>query len=473
VVALLFVGCTRATGPVAVDSLIGLDAPLIPGPGLRVSLPGQVFERPAEVLLDVAAPMTLVTATCLDEPLIGAARVKVVEPMGGEEVFPVTRLAGLSVSGVRLAPMQAGLVPGSTCVVVLGMDVLADTALRLDVTRRLLRFRPSQPREAWVAEGEKLGGEVQVLELTRDPIHEWPLLAAQLRQGAATFTGTFVLSTRERTSRVFEASVSEAGLESGAEQLRRLPPLPAGLQLPVDLTSLSGLSVDRFELAPGVGAHDTGLLLEKGRATKGVVGVIAADLFGRFEASIDVSAGVLFLHRPRLLSAGARFQCARGDASPTEDACFELEHRSTPGGVLVSATVWRPLPEGGRLSLDLGEAAASCRVGLTFERGDRGRSTQHLIPWARLLEVLKPCAKSLSTASTASLALFEDSALKECPGVCAFALDLRSGRVSCECQPTVSGLLTEAEKALIDHVRDVLKDQPAPSSPEPADPTRN
>ena len=447
------------------DTLIGLEAPLLPGPGLRIALAGQVFQVPAEIVVDVSTPMTLVTTACLDSPMVGAARVTIADPMGSDDVFPVTQLAGLTVAGRRLVPMEAGLVEGTSCVVVIGTDVLSATALQMEPSRRLLRFVRSRPRDEWVVWAEQLGGEVQVLELTKDPKHDWPLLAARVTQDEQTFTGAFSFSTRERSSRIFEAPVRQAGFTMTADLLQKLD-LPKEM-LPLELSSFQGVAMDTVELSPGVGTRGLSLTLVKGRPPHGVVGALAADVWGRFEVTIDVSGGVLLLHRPTLLVAGQQYRCARGSQAPTEDACFELQQVGAGTGLLVTATIWRPLLEGGRLYLDFAGVTPACRIGFTFDAGDRGRSTQHVVPWSRLLETMKPCAEALATAREASLGLFEDSPLRECPGVCAFAQDLRSGRVSCECQPGPLGLPAEAERQVLERLRGVLqKKHAAPVEPD-------
>jgi hypothetical protein len=461
-------GCPREVGPPAFDTLVGLEAPLVPGPGLRVSVEGRVGAQAAEVVIDVASPMSLVTKGCFEQPMVSGTTVKVVDPMGGEDGYRVTRVAALTVAGRRLVPTEAGLAEGERCAVVVGTDLLVDTAVQVDPTRRVVRFVRSRPRAEWVSVAETLGGEVQVLELSRDPRHDWPLLAARLSQRDATITGAFVFSTRDRVSRVFEAPAQAAGFTTTAELLQKLE-LPKEVKLPIDLAAFQGMVMDKVELSPGVGAQGVSFAVQGGAPAHGVDGVLAADAWGRFELTIDVASGVLLLHRPRVLSAGQRFQCGRGQDTPTEDACFELTQTPARPGVVVTGTIWRPLPTGGRLYLDFPDASPTCRVGFTFDAGDRGRNTQHLVPWPRLFESMKPCADSLATATRVSLALFEDSPLKECPGVCAFAQDLRTGRVSCECQPGPLGLSAEAERTLLEKLRGLLK-KPDEGPPEPGDP---
>lgn len=462
----LFTACPRQAGPPQFDSLIGLEAPLLPGPGLRVALPGQLFETPTEVVIDVGASMTLVTSGCFDPPMVAGTRVEVQGPLGDDEVYPVTRLAGLTVSGRRLVAGEAGLAQSSTCAVVLGTDRLVGTALQLDPARRLVRFVPSRARADWQREAEALGGEAQVLELTKDPRHDWPLLAVRLKQGASVHTGAFVLSTRERVSRTFETPLVAAGFVTTAALLSALE-LPPGVKLPMDVTALQTVTADDVEVAPGLGAKSVSVALVKGAPPRGVLGALAADVWGRFETTIDVGSGTLVLHRPRVLGAGARFACARGAAQPTDEACFQLESFGAGRGLAVTATVWRPLAEGGRFYFDLPGVGSACRVGVTFDPGDRGRSAQHVLPWPRLFETMKGCAAALASATSVSPGLFEEGPLRECPGVCAFAQDLRSGRVSCECQSGPMGLPSGLERNALDRIREQLKRQAEPSDPEP------
>ena len=66
--------------------------------------------------------------------------------------------------------------------------------------------------------------------------------------------------------------------------------------------------------------------------------------------------------------------------------------------------------------------------------------------------------------------LLEESPLQECPGVCAYARDALSGRLSCECQPGVRTADGEAEKHLLELFKRMLDEQKAPRDVEPKDP---
>jgi hypothetical protein len=74
VVVVCSLACARGQAPQVYDSLVGLDAAMVPGPGVRLALPGFVFERPAEVLLDVTRELSVVTTGCIDSPMVSATR---------------------------------------------------------------------------------------------------------------------------------------------------------------------------------------------------------------------------------------------------------------------------------------------------------------------------------------------------------------------------------------------------------------
>lgn len=456
--SLLLLSCARASGPVLFDTLVGVELPLLPSPQLRVVVAGQIFERPAEVAFDVGAAMTLVTKGCIDEPMVRSARVRVPDPFGDDDVYPVTRLVGLTLGGRRLTPMEAGLVSGEACAVVVGADRLSSTALIIDPARRLVHFVASRSRAEWSKAAEVSGGEAQVLELTRDPAHDWPLLAARVTQGAANLTAPFMFSTRERVTRVSEQALSVQGFTSMADLIERLGLPTKAAQ------SMSGMPLDLVELAPQVGARGVTVALSPQPSSSGVVGVLAADVWGRFQTTIDVEAGVLVLQRPRVFVSGERVQCERAGVT-SDEACFELSSLPLKSGVVFTATVWRPLPRGARLYLDV--PGAGCRVGVTFDRGDRGRNTQHVVPWSRLSETMPACAKSLAAAKDITLGLFEEGPLEQCPGVCAFVHELRTGQVSCECQGGPLGVFPEANRGVLEQLEKSLKPV---HEPEPGDP---
>ncbi len=465
---LILLGCHREVGPPPVDSLVGVELPLRQAPALAVALDGTVGGRAAEVLLDPAQPTSFVSSPCLEEPPL-VARAEVPDPFGPTELFPVTRVRGLYVGGTHFRAFDAALAAGPSCVVVLGAPELADVAVEVDPASRRLRFRPSQPREAWLAEAQASGDDAQVLLLTREPRFDWPLVTARVRQGTSRLDATMLLSLRERRSRVSEQSARAAGLRVGVEVLRGLP-LPEGVELPKDLAQLKGFAFDTLELAPGFGVAAGSLEVEPGAPPHAAQGVLGADAWGRFRLVYDVREAVLMLRRPRVLQSGSRVQCERG-GQLSEEACFEVQGAARGDGVDVTVTVWRPLDDGARLSLDLpGATPGACRLGLTFSAGDRGRSSQHHFPWPKLAQTLPGCAEAFRGATGVVPSLLEESPLPECPGVCAFARDGATGRLSCECQPGVRTADGDAELRLLELLKKLLQEKLPPREQEPEDP---
>jgi hypothetical protein len=212
------------------------------------------------------------------------------------------------------------------------------------------------------------------------------------------------------------------------------------------------------------------LELEAGAPPHTAQGVLGADVWGRFNTIIDLTSRVVVLHRPRVLMSGERAQCERG-GQISEEACFEFVQRKSAQGFEVGAAVWRALPQGAHLTLDLaGVATAPCRVGFTFSPSDRGRSTFHELPWSRLRQVMPECAAALSSATGITPGLFDDAALPGCPGTCAFAQDLETNRLTCECQATHASLDEGAEKELLRLYRSLLEKTRPSAEPEPSDP---
>jgi hypothetical protein len=466
--ALFFAACHRAPPLPTVDTLAGLTLPLKPGPGVRLLLDGFVGDVAADVQIDLTTPLSFVTPSCLDEPRV-RAQVAIDDPMGPTEQFPVTRVEGLRLGSARFRAFDAALAGGKGCVVVLGTDVLGGLALDVSPARRTLSLRPSQPRAQWEAEVQAAQVDAQVLPLTRDPTHDWPLLPIRLTQGRQVLTATVVLSTRDARSRLFESIAREAGLRVGLELLKGLP--SKNVALPKSLEKLSGVVFEALELSPGFGVTGGLVDLEPGTPPHGVAGLLGADAWGRFDAAVDLQAGVLVLRRPRVLTSGARAQCGPEGAA-SEAACFELHtSRDARGTLLATTTVWRALPGGARLVLDVpGAAASRCRVGFTFPPGDRGRSSQHALPWQGLLQAMPGCAAALASANDVSFGVYEEEPVRECLGLCAFAQELHSGHVSCDCQPGPRGLDGISEHEVLELFHRAEQLETAPADVEPADP---
>ncbi len=459
--------CHQRGGAEGPGTLEGLTVPLIASPALKVSVAGAVRNVPAVVEFDPGAAISFVTKRCVASTDV-ESRVKVADAFGADQTFDLVHVEGLEVQGVRLRAFQAGLFDGKGCTVVLGSDLLHGLALEVAIGARTVSFKPTRTAEAWLKDVPS-GDEVQAIPLTKDPKHDWPLLAVRTLQGEESFTGSLLFSVREPRTRVYEVPARSAGLKPGLELLQGLP-LPEGLSLPKSLQSLRGFAVDRVELAPGFGVSGVMVDLEAGAPPHGVQGVLGADVWGRFNAIIDVEGGVVVLHRPRTLVSGSRAQCERA-GQLSEEACFEFSQRKISTGTVLSAVVWRSLPDGAHLTFDLvGGATSPCRVGLSFSSTDRARSTAHELPWKRLSEVMPTCAAALSQATSLEPSLLEEGALPGCPGTCAYAHELASGKITCECQPVHAAIDDAAEKDLLKLYRQLLEKVKSTDEREPSDP---
>lgn len=481
-------GCQRGTASVPSSQprgFAGRTLPLLASPALRLTVAGRLGTRAVPVVLDVARPLSLVSKGCFEgAPPAPEGTVRAPEPAGGFRSWPVVPLPAFSVGPV-VSPMRtAGLSGERACAVTLGADVLEPYALTVDPLRREVTFTASRPREAYAAEarGSDAAREVYVVALSREPLGDWPLLAARVRQGEVDLTGPFILGSREPFSR----------LAVGPAEAQGLQPLETAANLPART-----FAVDAVEVAEGMGARP--LVMEAaGRwDSPSSLGRLGPDVWGRFTATLDAKGGALVLRRPRVgpLAAvpvpgmtpapvsgspqasgpapasgassapaaapapsessttssasaplpAARQECANPSGALSEEACYGLHVRREPDGrVSVSGAVYRDLPEGGRLHLEpLGadgqRLETGCGVGLSFPATSRGLTTQHRLPWALLAQAVPACHAALSSASSFKLALFEEGRQPECPTACAFVTEAASRRTLCECQPTPLG----------------------------------
>lgn len=444
---LLLAGCYRGAGPAAPEApgtLVGQTLPLLPSPNLRLVVEGQLNGRLVPVVLDVARALTAVSSGCWDEkrprpPIVGNARVPdVYAGPGGVRDWPLVRVSGLRVGGVLLGARGMGLTDERACSVTLGADVLASYAFTVDPLRREVTFQKSRPRAEYLAEAAAPGAdpaeEVHRLELAREPVGDWPLLAARVTQGEAALTGPFVLGTREPFSR----------LALGPAEAQGLQPLETAANLPP-----RAYVVDAVEVASGLGVNPVVLEAGVGWRNPITLGRLGPDVWGRFRATVDVQGDTLVLRRPRVQVSEGRQRCARpGSQNPEafqEESCFGLHvRRGTEGRMAVTGAVFRDLPEGGRVHLEpLGEdgkpLTLDCQVGFSFSPTSRGATTQHLVPWPRLTQAMPECNEALKTARSYALALFEEGQLQECPNACIFVHQSSTRRTICECQPTPLG----------------------------------
>lgn len=233
-------------------------------------------------------------------------------------------------------------------------------------------------------------------------------------------------------------------------------------------------ALDLLELAPGVSLREAVVRVERGWRGGGIRGTLGGDVWGRFHATIDVGARVLVLRRPRAVVAGGRQQCERNGLL-SEESCFSLYGWRDADGLNVAGTVWKDLPEGGRLYLDLLDPqgkplSADCRLGLSFSAADRGAGTVHTLPWPGLADAAPSCAALLESAQSVAPGLFDEGELPDCPGACAFVQSVVSGRALCECHAPLGSKEAEAERRFFDLLRRLQREGRVPTSPLPAEP---
>ncbi|MBL9037827.1 MAG: hypothetical protein JNG84_04860 [Archangium sp.] len=444
--------CTRTVGPPREVSLVGVTLPLAPSPGVHLAVEGRVNSLPGVVTLDVGLPLTVVSEACLLSPAYTGSEVVLHEASEATPLkLPLARVDSLELGPIRLPPRVVAVSATRRCVVRLGRDVLSGLALKLELESRRVTFLASRPKSAWLDDAAPEGREVRVVDLSRHPTHDWPMVPVRVRQGEARVTETFALTTREWVSRI----VMRGG------PLGRAPDAQVA-----DEAGASSVAFDVLELAPDFGVMG-GALVPMAEAAPGIDGLLASDVWGRFDAVLDVEADVLLLSRPRVELHDGAPRCLGRDGY-TADACFRLRSEATVLGLLTTVTSWQPLEAGGRVYLDVeGVGALPCRIGVSFSPGAGGRSAQHRFPWKRLADAMPWCVGALHQAKSASLAFFERGPLEECPGVCGFAVDLRTGRVLCECQAAPAEVGTAVDQRFLDAYRQVRhRDGPA----EPVDP---
>jgi hypothetical protein len=447
--------CVRSAGGPPTDDLTGLTLPLIRSPGVQLAVPGMVDDIAAEVLLDSASPITVSTEGCFSARAeLTAREVTQPTPDGSNEKLPTARLSGLRLGNVRYKTLEVGLVRGTTCGIALGADVLGPYAMEVDVSRREVKFAAARPRSEYgqLAATRWQNSETVVLELTREPRQDWPMVAVRLMRGGKSVTVPFVVSTREPVSVISDVTAAQAGFKPLGEKV---------------------WGFDALELSPGVEVKEA---LLRGKPWKGqsAQGLLGADILGRFHFVLDVPAGVLVLHRPRVVASVDRVQCDLGGAL-AEESCFEIDLQKVEGGFVTSVGVWKALPVGGTLHLDLigpgGERqTGACSLGFAFSPTDRGTTTLHDWPWPRLKSKVPACARALEGAVKLQPGLFEETPFPDCPGNCAFAVDAVSQRFTCECAADPLGQSPKLVQALRKGVGLPGSKEAPVKEKEPADP---
>lgn len=423
----LTVSCahTPKVAEVPQEDLSGLVLPLEGGPTLRWVVAGEVSGRRAEVDLDLAAPLSLVTTGCFTAPPETKTTVKLMQVSGDYISLPEVTLPATAIGGRRIKPRPAGLMEAAECKVVLGTDVLG---------RYAFHFSPVT-WEVRIATPSKGPADPEALPLAKDPQTDRLLVAARIHpETGHELVANFILSTTTPRSLLSEAAALGARIETDRALIRRLK-LPDSVLQP--LLQVSTFSVKSVELAPALSVERITIDGTRQWAQPAAVGLLGLDVWGRFEAVVDVPGQSLTLRRPEVTGEARSPRCTAG-AATTQEGCFALHATRADGGVRAAVTVWRELPVGGRIYLEPLDAEgktarAPCRIGFNLPAGDSGQSISQVFPWPELEKAFPACGEALKEAHGANLLLFEEGADSQCSGHCAMAVHPRGRAMVCSC----------------------------------------
>ena len=435
-------GCARSVRHEPPDNLSGFIAPLSFGAGLRMVVDGAVEDAPAAVVLDVASPLSTVSASCLSDGRERQAKTVVsVRQIDGTVVdLPEIELPPARIGSRRIGSRKVGVVAHQhRCVLSLGADVLSDYSIRFDPERRSVAFSESLARERYLRTTPSPTEDVHVVELARHPDTDWPMVSARLSQGPAKGTSTFVVSSRAQQSMISVEEAKAIRFERAGDPVEKSLGIDSGRRLAENFPQFA---VDNLELSPGFGIHRLVLRGDSGWKNPAAAGLLGTDVWGRFHWTIDLRAGVIVLRRPKATSAEGRQLCTASDGRDSEEACFALHTAKLGDSLSAIGVIWRDLPEGGRLHLDPVDSQgrpllSTCQFGLSFQPGDRGSSMRRDFPWQAMEQAFPECAEVVRRADRFSLALFEEGPLTECQRDCAFVRRRGGRKVLCACSSAI------------------------------------
>jgi hypothetical protein len=283
----LLLGCAHGgvadAGPVVTLSLR-------PGPGLHVE--GKVGGAAADVLLAVEEPRSLITATCLGANTAAEVQVRLPLLQGGWQTLPEVPVTGVTLGSARLPQFRAAVVPGTGCMLWLGLDVLGRSILDLDLDAGTLLVTRDAPKLPAALE------QIQV-EVTRAPDTDRLLVAGQLTGTAATVLQTLILAT----GRSSELGQFQARL-LGAESVLRI-----------------------VQLAPGWEACDVPVKTRADWTRAPAIGVLGPEAWGARRVVIDLAAARMTLARPKGAPAPACRQVEDAGPAAAQRGAGEREPR--------------------------------------------------------------------------------------------------------------------------------------------------
>lgn len=404
-------------------SVEGLELPLVASASARLAVQGTVNGRPAEVQFEPASPLTVVGSGCA--PDVSWREVAVPSVSGKPLLLPLGEVARVELGGKVFTKLRVGVVERAGCFLRFGNDVLAGKALSVDPAKRLLSVQPGRSLAAWEAEAASAppSRERFLLRLQKHPTGDWPLLPARVQQGSRSLDGAFVLALSQSTSTLSRTASDRAGFSAAL-------PDAAG-------KGVRPLLPDALSLQPGLSLGNVVIRLDPEFQSSHVLGLLGADTWGRFKATVDPAAGALLLERVRV-TADAPARCGGAEGEPTEAGCFEVESGGTPPTVALS--LHRDEPRGARiyvqpLDADGAPVQTECRIGFSLPPSDRGTAAQFTGTWADLARSFPECAAPLSAAARFRFERHEPGPSRECSGFCAFAAHAPTANEVCRCAP--------------------------------------
>jgi hypothetical protein len=207
----LALGCAHASKPDVGAATVTLT--LRSGPGLPVE--GTVGGAGADVRIAIEEPRSLLSRACPGATVASGVQVRLPLLQGGWETLPEVPVTGVMLGSHPLPPLRAALVPGSTCILWLGLDVLGQSVLDVDLDRGKVTISRTAP---------EIGASLEKaqVDVSRAPDTDRLLAAVQLAGTSATVLQTLVLATG-RTTELAQFQARLLGAESVLRAVQLVP----------------------------------------------------------------------------------------------------------------------------------------------------------------------------------------------------------------------------------------------------------
>lgn len=282
----LAVGCAHGNSGVTPAPTVRLL--LRSGPGLPVE--GAIGGASADVRLAIEEPRSLVSVKCPGASTVTGVQVRLPLLQGGWETLPEVPLGGVTLGGHALPAFRAAVVQEPSCILWLGLDVLGQSVLDVELDRGTVSVTRAAPEVAASLD------QAQV-EVSRAPDTDRLLAAAQLSGTSATVLQTLVLATGRST----ELARFQARL-LGAESVIRA-----------------------VQLAPGWEACDVAVRTRDDWTRAPTIGALGPEAWGARRVVLDLGKARMTLVRPKEAPPPPCRQVE--DVSPVAPASREREPR--------------------------------------------------------------------------------------------------------------------------------------------------